>query len=295
MGADTAIADTQAVLAQLQSAPSPLSLPLDPDMPYDRWATLLRALGLMDRAGRWWLGEALNYGEQHYGERYAQALEDTGLAYQTLANIAYVARRWESYRRRENLSWSLHAEVASLPPEQQDVWLDAAEAGHWTRQQLRESVQQSRVAVVEAAPLPPLPGADPVSLDGSPIASPWPVRAVADGLLREELPMPQRAKGPQVRAWCRCPDGADVGAWVAALADRWHSGELAEAVALLPVVTDSGWWQALRPAALCLVRGWLDGAPGPWALAYLGPRPEAFAAAFGGIGQVWLPWEGEGE
>jgi hypothetical protein len=41
---------------------------------------------------------------------------------------------------------------------------------------------------------------------------------------------------------------------------------------------------------LCLVRGWLDGQPGPWALAYLGPRPDAFAAAFGGIGQVWLPW-----
>jgi hypothetical protein len=43
---------------------------------------------------------------------------------------------------------------------------------------------------------------------------------------------------------------------------------------------------------LCLVRGWLDGQPGPWALAYLGPRPDAFAAAFGGMGQVWLPWEG---
>lgn len=41
------------------------------------------------------------------------------------------------------------------------------------------------------------------------------------------------------------------------------------------------------------VRGWLDGSPGPWALAYLGPRPAAFAAAFRGIGQVWRPWEGD--
>jgi hypothetical protein len=86
-----------------------------------------------------------------------------------------------------------------------------------------------------------------------------------------------------------------VGAWVTALAGRWKAGELAEAVALVPVATDSGWWQQLAPAALCLVRGWLDGQPGPWALAYLGPRPAAFAAAFGGIGQVWLPWEGEAE
>jgi hypothetical protein len=286
------IVDAQDTLAQLQAAPSSLSLPLPADLPYDRWATMLRALGLMDRAGRFWLGDALNYGERQYGERYSQALEDTGLAYQTLQNIAYVARRYEPYRRREKIAWSLHAEVAALPPEQQDVWLDAAEQGRWTRQQLRESVQQARVATVEPAPMPPLPDGAPVSLDGSAIASPWPVRAVADGLLRDDLPQPQRAHGPQVRAWCRCPDGADVGAWVATLADRWRAGELAEAVALLPVATDSVWWQTLAPAALCLVRGWLDGQPGPWALAYLGPRPAAFAQAFGGIGQVWLPWEG---
>jgi hypothetical protein len=150
------IADAQDALAQLQSAPSALSLPLPPDLPYDRWATMLRALGLMDRAGRFWLGDALNYGERRYGERYSQALEDTGLAYQTLQNIAYVARRWEGYRRRETLPWSLHAEVASLPPEEQDVWLDLAASGNWTRRRLRESLQQARVATVEPAPLPPL-------------------------------------------------------------------------------------------------------------------------------------------
>jgi hypothetical protein len=289
------IADAQDALAQLQAAPSALSLPLDPDLPYDRWATMGRALGLMDRAGRWWIGDWLNYGEQRYGERHAQALDDTGLAYGTLRNIAWVARRFPPSRRRDTPAWYMHAEGASLPPEQQDVWLDAAEAGHWTRQQLRESVQQARVATVEPALLPPLPGAEPVSLDGSPIADPWPVRAVADGLLREGLvPQPQRAHGPQTRAWCRCPDGADVGQWTLTLAERWRAGELAEAVALVPCQTDSGWWQELAPAALCLVRGWLDGQPGPWALAYLGPRPAAFAAAFGGIGQVWLPWTEEG-
>jgi hypothetical protein len=284
------VADAQDALAQLQAAPSALSLPLPADLPYDRWATMGRALGLMDRAGRWWIADWLNYGEQRYGERYSQALEDTGLAYQTLQNIAYVGRRWEGYRRRETLPWSLHAEVASLPPEEQDVWLDLAASGHWTRRRLRESLQQARVATVEPAPLPPLPDSAPLSLDGSPIAQPWPVRAVADCLLRDDLPQPQRAHGPQTRAWCKCPDGADVGEWVAALAGRWRAGELAEAVALVPCQTDSGWWQQLQPAALCLVRGWLDGQPGPWALAYLGPRPAAFAAAFGGIGQVWLPW-----
>jgi hypothetical protein len=289
------IADAQDALAQLQAAPSALSLPLDPDLPYDRWATMGRALGLMDRAARWWIGDWLNFGEQRYGERHGQALEDTGLAFGTLRNIAWVARRFPPSRRRDTPAWYMHAEVASLPPEQQDAWLDLVAKEGWNRQQLRESVQQARIAVVEPAPLPPLPGADPVSLDGSPIAAPWPVRAVADGLLREGLvPQPQWAHGPQTRAWCRCPDGADVGAWVAALADRWRAGEVAEAVALLPVATDAAWWQALQPAALCLVRGWLDGQPGPWALAYLGPRPAAFAAAFGGIGQVWLPWEGEG-
>ena len=37
------------------------------------------------------------------------------------------------------ISFSIHAELASLPPEEADRWLDIVEANGWTREELREA------------------------------------------------------------------------------------------------------------------------------------------------------------
>lgn len=76
----------------------------------------------------WWIADWLNYGERRYGETYAQAAELTGLRDKTLANIAWVGRKFAPERRRADLSWSHHAEVAGLPVPQADVILDDAQA-----------------------------------------------------------------------------------------------------------------------------------------------------------------------
>jgi hypothetical protein len=76
----------------------------------------------------WWLGDWLNRGEKRFGETYVQAIDETGMAYQTLANIKWVASAIDVSRRRENLTWKHHAEVAKLPPDAQDVWLGYAES-----------------------------------------------------------------------------------------------------------------------------------------------------------------------
>src|SRR6185437_16632391 len=70
--------------------------------------------------------------------------ESVGLDYQTLRNYAWVARQVELWRRREKLSFQHHAEVASLPPDQQDVWLDRAQTERWSRNQLRRHLRASR-------------------------------------------------------------------------------------------------------------------------------------------------------
>lgn len=72
----------------------------------------------------------------NYGEMYSQALGETGKEYETLAHAVWVAGQFETWRRRQNLSWSHHAEVASLEPAEQDYWLDRAETEGWTRAQL---------------------------------------------------------------------------------------------------------------------------------------------------------------
>jgi hypothetical protein len=74
----------------------------------------------------WWVGDWIRYGSAHWGEKYAEAARVTGLDAKTLRNIAYVASRFDLSRRRDNLSWTHHAELAALVPDQQDEWLDRA-------------------------------------------------------------------------------------------------------------------------------------------------------------------------
>ncbi|RLK25450.1 hypothetical protein DER29_3457 [Micromonospora sp. M71_S20] len=111
---------------------------------FEQWAEAGPKLsGLVDSFA-WCLGDWLVYGQDKYEGRYAKTVERIGLDYQTLRNYAWVARKFESARRRENLSFQHHAEVASLPPAEQDVWLDRAEERGWSRNQLRRHVQQAR-------------------------------------------------------------------------------------------------------------------------------------------------------
>jgi hypothetical protein len=70
----------------------------------------------------------LNFGEGKYGEMYEQAIAATKLSYDHLAPAKLVAKCFEICRRRQNLSWSHHHEVAHLDdPAEQDRLLDEAE------------------------------------------------------------------------------------------------------------------------------------------------------------------------
>lgn len=64
----------------------------------------------------WWIGDWLRYGERKWGEKYSKAIDVTDLAYQSLVNAKNVAEKFSDFnRRRLNLSWSHHSEVAALP------------------------------------------------------------------------------------------------------------------------------------------------------------------------------------
>jgi hypothetical protein len=80
----------------------------------------------------------LRYGTAKYGSKYTVAARVTGYDPQTLMNMVYVARRYESSRRREKLSWSHHAEVARFDVEVQDYWLDRATEERLSVRDVRE-------------------------------------------------------------------------------------------------------------------------------------------------------------
>ena len=108
------------------------------------WVDQGRWLGALGRASGWWLGDWLRYGNARYGCKYAAAAKATGYDAQTLMNMAYVAGRFEVFRRREGLSFGHHAELAGLATEDQDLWLDRAVAGRLSVRALRRELQEAR-------------------------------------------------------------------------------------------------------------------------------------------------------
>lgn len=113
---------------------------------FDEWERAGRQLAGVVDSSSWWLGDWLTYGKDHYSDRYLQGIRSAGLRYQTLRNYAWVARRFDMTRRRARLTFQHHAEVASLPTEEQDRWLLRAEELSWTTKQLRNALREARGA-----------------------------------------------------------------------------------------------------------------------------------------------------
>ncbi|MGW1768316.1 LmbU family transcriptional regulator [Streptomyces sp. NPDC002073] len=108
------------------------------------WEQIGTNLRELANSSVWWLADWMNYGEATYGwRRYKEAIERTGLDYQTLRNYSWVARRFDHHRRRDSLSFAHHAEVARLAPPEQEYWLRKAEQQKWSRNELRRSVRAS--------------------------------------------------------------------------------------------------------------------------------------------------------
>jgi hypothetical protein len=97
------------------------------DLALSDWVRQGRRFGALARGSAWWIGDWLVYGNAKYGEKYVRAAKITGYDAKSLMNMVYVASRFEISRRRENLSWSHHAAVAALEPEQQELWLALSE------------------------------------------------------------------------------------------------------------------------------------------------------------------------
>lgn len=108
---------------------------------FDDWQSLTAGLFEVEKRHKWWIGDCLRHGEARWGERYAQAI-DCGVNYNTALNYNYVANRFSDLsRRRDNLSWSHHAEAAALPAGEGDRVLTLAEECSWSVHELRAYIK----------------------------------------------------------------------------------------------------------------------------------------------------------
>jgi len=131
------------------------------NLPERSWEQIGTNLRELVNSSAWWLADWLIYGEATYGwRRYKEAVERTGLDYQTLRNYAWVARRFEHHRRRDSLSFAHHAEVTRLSPPEQDYWLRKAEQQKWSRNELRRAVRASLAAQSDKTEVPASSGTE---------------------------------------------------------------------------------------------------------------------------------------
>jgi len=114
------------------------------EISWEKYQQLGEFLGTLGRAYPWWVGDFLNYGEDVFGEDFAQIEASLPHSEQTLANYKSVAKHVPRTRRRKSLSYSVHADVAYFEPAERDRWLDKAEDQGWKRDQMRAALKEAK-------------------------------------------------------------------------------------------------------------------------------------------------------
>ena len=168
------------------------------------WACQGRWLGALGRGSGWWLGDWVRYGNARYGDRYRPAARVTGYDVQSLRNMAYVAGRFDVHRRRDGLSFSHHAELAGLPAEEQDLWLDRAEVGALSVGSLRSELRHARHRVASRVALADARRERKGEL---PLAH---LKTAKVGRDVEPPAFPHRATGPRTAVTGSQPDAAEL-------------------------------------------------------------------------------------
>jgi N6-adenosine-specific RNA methylase IME4 len=142
---------------------SKTGLVFDAGITKDQWLEVGRHLEQFEGSSRWWLGDWLLHGEgqAEWGSMYDQVVDEFDEKYQTAKAAKWLAAEFELVRRRTNLPWGHHREVAGLPRDDQEELLDWAEeedddGNRPTRKELRERVRERRKAIKLSA-TPALP------------------------------------------------------------------------------------------------------------------------------------------
>lgn len=114
-----------------------------PDASEEDWVRIGKAISMLQDSIQWLIGDWLLFGETVHGVSYNDAAERIGRDIGTVYNWKTVCASVDFSRRREKLSFTHHAEIAALSPEQQDVWLSRAETEGWSSGVLRAEVRKS--------------------------------------------------------------------------------------------------------------------------------------------------------
>ena len=115
------------------------ALSVPQNMRYEAFCESVAAHEYMGESVNWWIGDLLVFGYDKFGEdKTLQAINATRKKPDTLSSYKWVAESIEPARRRQELSWSAHKEVAMLDPCEQDRMLQMAVDHHLSSREIRK-------------------------------------------------------------------------------------------------------------------------------------------------------------
>lgn len=110
---------------------------------FAEWENAVTLAMKVAKSSPWWVGDLLCYGENRYGETYAQVLSSTDFEYGTVTQYKYVCSQIPLPERQFELTFSHHAVVASMESETRTAWLEQAIISGWTVRELLEALDRS--------------------------------------------------------------------------------------------------------------------------------------------------------
>lgn len=133
-----------------------LGLLIDENLTPEAASTVFACLEHITGCSNWLWGDALafaqrQWGNQYVASKYKAASEATALAIPTLKLAKFTAERIPMHRRRRELTFTHHTEIAQAfgKESEQDRWLDRAVAENMTAVQLRKSIRLSKQEIFE--------------------------------------------------------------------------------------------------------------------------------------------------
>jgi len=119
----------------------------DEEVAFEEWEQLGKVLQRFEASIQWLIGDWMAYGERTWGQTYEQVGEVTGYNVKSLYQYAWVSRNVDFSIRIEKLSFGHHVLVAGLEPQQQQQWLEYADANDLSVSQLRQAMTQNPPAL----------------------------------------------------------------------------------------------------------------------------------------------------
>lgn len=140
---DLIIAESTQLDRPLVGEFTPVSWIAPEDMTWEEWIFNGESLSLATGAMHFWIGDWILAGEYRWGEKYAQAVDQTKFVIGTLQNDAWVCSRVPISLRNEQLSYTHHVIVADrrFDAGTQKTLLDRAELRGWTTRYMRKVIQ----------------------------------------------------------------------------------------------------------------------------------------------------------